>query len=106
VTPVVELYELAVMVTFWLVVTLPAAVVKMAEATPAGTSTNVGIISSELSAVNCTVRGLESVRLNWTVQMLEVPEINAVGLQLRGRFGYHENRTAGRRVLNRTSGSR
>src|ERR1700722_10984667 len=54
-----------------------------ADAAPPGTNTAAGIVSNELSALNCTARELKTSRLNWTVQMLTPNEINDVGLQLR-----------------------
>jgi hypothetical protein len=57
-------FKLAVMVTFWLVVTIPAIAIKVAEAAPPGTNTDAGIVSSKLLAVNCTVCELKMVRLN------------------------------------------
>jgi hypothetical protein len=76
-------FKVAVIVTFWLVITTPAIATNVAEAAPPGTTTDGGIINSGLLVVNCTVRGLKSVLLNPTVQMLEPPVINDVGLQLR-----------------------
>jgi hypothetical protein len=85
---VAELFQMAVftaavMETVWLVVTIPAIAMKVAEEAPPGTTTNVGIINSELLAVNCAVRGLKTVRFNSSVQMLDSADIKDVGLQLR-----------------------
>ena len=83
VTLAVVLKKLAVMVTFWFAVTMPAVARNMADEAPVGTDTSKGIVSSELLTVNCTLRVFKTSRLNWIVQVLTPNETNDVGLQLR-----------------------
>jgi hypothetical protein len=85
---VVELFELPVfklaeMVTLWVFLTLPAVAVNVADGASAGTDTDVGIVSSELLAVSFTLCASATSRFNLTVQVLELPEVNDVGLQVR-----------------------
>lgn len=47
-------FILAVMVTLWLAVTAPAVAVKVADAVPAATDKDVGIVSRELFTFSCT----------------------------------------------------
>jgi hypothetical protein len=74
--------NLAVMVTLSPAVTVPAVVVKAPDTAWAATDTDAGIISSGLFALRRTVCALATVRSNWTVQVLELPEVRNVGLQL------------------------
>ena len=80
---VAEPFNLAVRVTLRFFVTLPAVAVKVANAAPAGTDTEVGTANSELLEVNTTVCGLATRRFNATVQVLEPSAVKDVGLQLR-----------------------
>jgi hypothetical protein len=80
---VAEPFKLAVMVPLWSFVTLPAVAVKVADVASAGTDTDGGIVNSELLEVNATVCGLATSRFSVTVQVLELSEVNKVGLQLR-----------------------
>jgi hypothetical protein len=59
-----DVFKLAVMVTFRPVVTMPAITMNVADEAPPGTNTAVGIVSNRLFAVNCTDRGLPMLRLN------------------------------------------
>ncbi len=75
-------FRLAVTVTLWLVVKLPAVAVKVMELAPAATVTEGGILSRPLLALSWTFRAWYTPRFRTTVQVPAPAGSSAVGLQL------------------------
>ena len=76
-------FRVAVRVTLWLVVTVPAVAVKVVEVLLAATVTEVGSVSAELLSESATlVPPVGAAWLRVTVQVVEAPELTLVGLQV------------------------
>ena len=78
----VEAFKVAVTVALWVVVTAPALAVKVPEAAPAATVTDVGTVSTALLSERATTT--PPVGAAWfkvAVQVVAVPEFTVVGLQ-------------------------
>jgi hypothetical protein len=73
--------KVAVMVTVWGVVILPATTTKAAEWVRVATVTDEGIVNKALFTLNCTVCGSMTWRFNVTVHVLDVPEVKEPGVQ-------------------------
>jgi hypothetical protein len=75
------LFNVAVMVTDWVVVRVPAVPAKVAEVAPAATVTEAGMVSKALLSERATL--LPPVGAAWfrvTVQVVDAPEFTLVGL--------------------------
>ncbi|HWB99180.1 MAG TPA: hypothetical protein VG672_20870 [Bryobacteraceae bacterium] len=76
-------FQVAVMVTVWLVVTALEAAVKVAELAPAATVTEEGRLRAALLSARVTTEPPDGAApLNVTVQLADAPEPRLAGLQL------------------------
>jgi hypothetical protein len=76
-------FRVAVMVAAWVVVSVPAVAMKLAELAPAGTATDAGIVSRALLSDSVTVVPEEADWFKLTVQVVEAPEATVPGLHLK-----------------------
>ena len=75
-------FKVAVTLTLWFVVRVPAVAMKVAELDPADTATDAGMVSRALLSDNVTVVLEETAWFRLAVQEVEAPEATVPGLQL------------------------
>lgn len=76
-------FNVAVITADWFLVMVRANAVNVPDVPCAGTNTATGTLNRELFELKCTVCWLLTLRFNFTVHVLEVPEVSDIGLQVK-----------------------